>query len=161
VTPARADSGTPPPSTPPTATTADAPPPDPYQPPAKASKPKQPRPVVANAAPVYRAPVRTVTPPAPTVRVRTYQPQQKSRPRPAKAVHRRKAHVVRRHVAPKAKPVKVKFDPFTNFVAASSVLSAADDAGDRDRYLRLAGFAFALLAAAGLSLHVLALRTAE
>src|SRR5215475_5200017 len=53
---ARADSGTPPP--------------DPYKPPAKAStsKPKQTRPAVVHSAPVYHAPVRTYTPPAPAVR---------------------------------------------------------------------------------------------
>ncbi len=160
VPPAGADSGTTPPLTPPTATTADAPPPDPYQPPAKASKPKQTRPAVVHVAPVYRAPVRTVTPPAPMVRVRTYRPQQKSRPRPAKPVHKPKAHVVRRHVAPKPKPVRVTFDPFANFVASSSVLSAADATSDRDRYLWLAGFAFALLAVSALSLQLIAARTA-
>jgi hypothetical protein len=76
-------------------------------------------------------------------------------------VHRhRKRVVAHRQLAPKPepKPVKVTFNPFTNLVPASSVFAAAGDTADRDRYLRLAGMAFAVLAAAGLSLHRLALR---
>jgi hypothetical protein len=157
---ARADDA-PPPATSPTSTTPKAPPPDPYHPPASQPKPKQTRPAAVHAAPVYRAPVRTYTPPAPVVRVQTAQPQRTTRPRPAKAAHRRKARVAHRHVAPKPKPVKVTFNPFANFVAASSALATADDNSSRDRYLRLAGLAFALLAAAGLSLHFLSVRVIE
>jgi len=76
-------------------------------------------------------------------------------------VHKRKARVVHRHVVPKPKPVKVTFNPFANFVATSSLLGTAADTSDRNRYLWLAGFAFALLAVAGLSMHVLALRVVE
>jgi len=162
VSPARADSGTPPPTTP-TSTTPEAPPPDPYRPPAPSPKPKQARPVVVHAAPVYRTPVRTYTPPAPAVRVRTVQPQRTASPRAAKVVHTRKARVVHRHVAQKAKPkpVRVTFNPFGNLVAASNLLATAEGTSDRGRYLWLAGFAFALLAMAGLSLHLLAVRTVE
>jgi hypothetical protein len=80
-----------------------------------------------------------------------------------KAVHRHRARVVHRHVAatPKPKPVKVAFNPFANLVAASTVLDAASGSGDRDRYLLLAGFAFAALALAGFSLQVLATRSVE
>jgi hypothetical protein len=55
--------------------------------------------------------------------------------------------------------VKVIFNPFANLVAASNV-SFASPSSDNDRrlYLWLAGFAFALLSAAGLSLHVLSVR---
>lgn len=159
--PTRADDA-PPPVTTPTSTTPEAPPPDPYHPPAPQPKPKQTRPAVVHAAPVYRAPVRSYTPPAPVVHVRTVQPRQTVRRRPAKAVHKRKARVVHRHVAaPKPKPVKVTFNPFANVVAASSVLGTADGTSDRDRYLWLAGLAFAALALAGLSLQVLAVRTVE
>ncbi len=159
-----ADSGAPPTTTP-TSTTPDAPPPDPYTPPAPASKPKPvARPTVVHSAPVYHAPVRTYTPtytpaPAPTVRVRTVQPHHPSRTHRAKVAHRHKARVVHRHVPANPKPVKVTFNPFANLVAASSVLDAASGSSDRDRFLRLAGLAFAVLAAAGLSLHTLVVRT--
>jgi hypothetical protein len=161
---ARADSGAPPATTP-TSTTPDAPPPDPYKPPAPASKPKPvTRPTVVRSAPVYHAPVRTYTPtyrpaPASTLRVRTVQPHHTARTHRPKVAHRHKARVVHRHVAAKPKPVKVTFSPFANLVAASSVLDAANGSSDRDRFLRLAGLAFAVLAAAGLSLHTLVART--
>lgn len=156
---ARADSGTPPPTTP-TSTTPDAPPPDPYKPPAKVStsKPKPTRPAVVHSAPVYHAPVRTYTPPAPTVRPSAVQPRHTARPRPARAVHKRKARVVHRHVAPKPKPVRVTFNPFANLVATSSMLKSTAEAGDRGRYLWLAGFAFAVLAISALSFQLLATR---
>ena len=163
VSPARGDSGTTPPAAP-TSTTPDAPPPDPYQPPAKASpKPRQSRPAVVHSAPVYHPPVPTYMPPAPTVQVRTYQPSASPRPhpRPAKVVHKRKPRVVHRHAAPKPKPVRVTFNPFARLVAASNLLAVPEDTSDRSRYLWLAGFAFAILAAAGLSLHTLAVRAAE
>jgi hypothetical protein len=92
---------------------------------------------------------------------RTVQPRRTSRPRPAKAAHKRKARVVHRHVAPKPRPVKVTFNPFANVVATSALLGTAGDSSDRNRYLWLAGFAFALLAVAGLSMHVLAVRVVE
>ena len=154
---ARADDA-PPPATTPTSTTPNAPPPDPYHQPAPQPKPKpkQTAPTV-----VHSAPVRSYTPSAPAVPVRTSQPRQTVRPRPAKAVHKRKARVVHPHVAPKPKPVKVTFNPFANFVAASTVLGTTEDTGDRNRYLWLAGLAFAALALAGLSLQVLAVRTVE
>ena len=163
--PAWADS-VPPPATTPTSTTPDAPPPDPYKPPVQTAKPKPvTRPVVVHSAPVYRAPVRTYTPPTPAVvvRPRTVVVQHTSRPRRVKAVHRHKARVVHRHVAPKPKPrpVKVTFNPFANLVAASTILDAARGSSDRGRYLWLAGFAFAALALAGFSLQVLATRSAE
>lgn len=163
VIPARADSGTPPPTSP-TSTTPDAPPPDPYTPPAKAptAKPRQQSRPVVHSAPVYHAPVRTYTPPATVVPVQTVVTRHASHPRSAKkAVHKRKARVVHRHVAPKPKPVRVTFNPFANLVAARSVLEAAEGTSDRNRYLLLAGFAFALLAASGLSLHMLAVRRVE
>jgi hypothetical protein len=59
---------------------------------------------------------------------------------------------------PKPKPVKVTFNPFANLVAASAILATTDASGDRDRYLRFAGLAFAVLAGAGLCLHVLSIR---
>jgi hypothetical protein len=158
---ARGDNA-PPTVTSPSSTTPEAPPPDPYHPPAPASKPK-PAPTVVRSAPAHSAPVQTYRPPAPVVPVRTVQPQRTVRQRSAKAAHKRKARVVHRHVVPKPKPepVKVTFNPFANMVAASSVLGTTDDTNDRDRYLWLAGIAFAVLALAGLSLQVLAVRTVE
>lgn len=50
------------------------------------------------------------------------------------------------------------FNPFARFVAASSLLSTAENASHRDRYLWLAGFAFAVLAVSALSLQLLAAR---
>lgn len=164
---ARADS-VPPPTTTPTSTTPDAPPPDPYKPPTPVSKPRAvTKPTVVHSTPVYRAPVRTYTPPArsPTVRQPIGVPQDTSRPRHVKAVHRHKARVVRRHrhvaAKPQPKPVKVTFNPFANLVAASTILDAASGSSDRQRYLWFAGFAFAALALAGFSLQVLATRSAE
>jgi hypothetical protein len=162
VSSARADNA--PPPTTPTSTTPEAPPPDPYKAPPKvtpkASQPRRSAPVV-HSAPVYHAPVRTYTPVVPAVGTRAAQPRRTSRPRPAKVVHKRKARVVHRHIAPKPKPVKVTFDPFANFVAASSVLGTSGDTNDRARYLWFAGFAFAVLALAGLSLQAVAVRTLE
>jgi hypothetical protein len=158
VSPARADN-VPAPTTP-ASTTPDAPPPDPYHPPTSQPKPKQARPAVVHSAPVHSAPVRTYTPPVPVSPVSSAQPRHTVRPPPAKAVHKRKARPVHRQVA-KPKPVKVTFNPFANFVAASNVLSTTEDTSDSDRYLWLAGFAFALLALAGLSLQLLAVRTAD
>jgi len=159
MSPARADD-VPPPTTPAT-TTPDAPPPDPYHPPAPTRAPKP--------APVHSAPavhsVRVV--PAPT---RAYS---RPSPRPAVGVQRTpvhrarkkvtrkpRVHAVHRAPAPKPKPVTVTFKPFANLVATSRLSSASTVGGDdrQQHYLRLAGLAFALLAAAALSLHVLSVR---
>lgn len=152
-----------PPPTTPTSTTPDAPPPDPYKAPPKASpKPSPPRrsaPVV-HSAPAVRAPSYSTPAVAPAVPVRSVPVHRAQRPRAKKAVHKRRTHVVHRHVVPKPtpKPVKVSFNPFANLVASTSVLATTDSSGQRDRYLRYAGVAFALLAAAALSLHVQAVR---
>jgi hypothetical protein len=76
--------------------------------------------------------------------------------RAKKAAHKARKHVVHRHFAPK--PVKVTFAPFANLAAAAEISLSTGDGGRRDRYLRFAGLAFALLAAAGLSVHVLSHR---
>jgi hypothetical protein len=65
------------------------------------------------------------------------------------------------HVVPKPKPVKVTFNPFVNLVASSTLLATAADNGDRGHYLWFAGLAFALLATAGMSLHVLSVRMVQ
>lgn len=162
----------PPAATTPTSTTPDAPPPDPYKPPAPAAKPKasqasRPAPAV-HSAPVVHRPAYTppaVVTPAPVVPVHRVQtrhaaPRAHPKPRPHKVVHkRRRHHVAAKPVAPK--PVKVSFNPFANLVASSGLLATSGDNGDRGRYLWLAGFAFAVLAAGGLSLHVLSVRVLQ
>ena len=157
--PAALADATPPPTTPPP-TTPDAPPPDPYHPPAaspkpRTSPPKRSAPVV-HAAP--RSPTRSysrpVTPAAPPVRSA---PAHRAKPARVKKVvaHKARRNVVRRHVAPK--PVKVTFAPFADLVATADITLPAGGA-HRDRYLWLAGIAFAFLAAAGLSLNLLSVR---
>jgi hypothetical protein len=150
-----------PPPTTPTSTTPDAPPPDPYKAPPKAApKPSPPRrsaPVV-HSAPAVRAPSYSSPVVAPAVPVRSAPVHRTQRTRAKKAVHKRRAPVVHRQAAPKPKPVKVTFNPFANIVASTSALATTDSSGRRDRYLRYAGVAFALLAAAALSLHMQAVR---
>jgi len=165
---ARAADGPPATTTPaPTSTTPDAPPPDPYHPPPKSSKPKAS--TASRPAPVHSAPVvarrPTYSPPAaapvaPVHRVQTLRaPRAHPKPHSHKVVHRRRHHVAAKPVAPK--PVKVTFNPFANLVASSTVLATAADNSDRGRYLWFAGLAFALLASAGLSLHVLSVRMVQ
>jgi hypothetical protein len=161
--PARADEA-PPPVT--TSTTPDAPPPDPYHAPPKQSKPKvaapkRSAPVVRATPPVRSAPTRSYTPPAviPSAPVRSLPARKAARPHVRKAAHKPKRHVAHRTVAPKPKPVKVTFNPFAGFVATANFVAVPGDSSGRDRYLWLAGLAFALLAVAGLSLHLLSVRS--
>jgi hypothetical protein len=161
-----------PPPTPPASTTPDAPPPDPYHPPAPSSKPKTSAPKrsvpVVHSAPTprtrsYAPPVtqRSYTPPVThaAAPVRSAPTHRVKHARVKKPAHKPRKHVVvHRHVAPK--PVKVTFAPFADLVATADISLSTDDGGRRDRYLQFAGLAFALLAAAGLSLHVTALRSA-
>jgi hypothetical protein len=153
---ALADATPPPPAT----TTPDAPPPDPYHPPAPSPKPKSSAP--KRSTPVVHS--------APAVRTRSYSlpvtsvgsvrsvPARGKQVRAKKAAHKPRKHVVHRPVAPK--PVKVTFAPFANLaVATADINLPTGDGGPRDRYLRFAGLAFALLAVAGLCLHMTALRS--
>jgi len=154
---ALADDTTPPPSTTPTGTTPDAPPPDPYHPPVtakpKSSAPKRSAPVVVHSSPTV--PTRSYSPPvtaaAPVRSAPTHRVAKK------RAVKKARTHIVRRQVAPK--PVKVTFAaPFANLAATADVLAPAADGDRRGGYLWAAGLAFAVLAVAGLSLHVLSVR---
>jgi hypothetical protein len=156
-----ADEAPPPPTTP-TATTPDAPPPDPYHAPATAPKPKtavpkRSAPVVVHSAPPVRT--RSYSPPVTrSAPVRSTPTHRVKHVRAKKVVaHKTRKHVVRRHVAPK--PVKVTFTPFADLVATAATLSLpTGDGGQRDRYLRFAGLAFAVLAAAALSLQLFSTR---
>src|SRR6266550_14404 len=143
---------TPPP--PPATTTPDAPPPDPYHPPAASPKPtssapKRSAPVV-HSAPAVRT--RSYSPPVTSVGPVRSVPARGRQVRVKKAAHKPRRHVVHRPVAPK--PVKVTFAPFANLAASADISLPAGDGGHRDRYLRFAGLAFALLAVAGLSLQL-------
>lgn len=153
---ALADDTTPPPTTP-TGTTPDAPPPDPYHPPVtakpKSSAPKRSAPAVVHSAPTVRT--RSYSPPvtaaAPVRTAPTHRVAKKK-----VTVHKSRAHVVRRQVAPK--PVKVTFAPFADLVASADALTPAVGGDRRGGYLWAAGLAFAVLAVSGLSLHVLSVR---
>jgi hypothetical protein len=147
--PARADN----PPAPPSTTTSDAPPPDPYAPPVRTVKPKP------------TTPRRTYTPPARTY-TPTYTPPASIAPRPAVQTSRLQRHpkVVRRHRkqpvrhSTKAPPVSTWLAPLPRVVAAAGI-SLPAPANERDHpYLWLAGIAFAVLAVAGLSLQTLSMR---
>jgi hypothetical protein len=155
--PALADT-TPAPS-PTTTTTPDAPPPDAYKPPVHTSTTKAaPRP--ARTAPVvhstptpvhHYAPAVRTTPrvaPAPTVR---YTPHAKPKPRR----HKKSAPV--RHRAPKRAAVHLGLAPVAQLFATAEVPFSSTRASDNE-LLRLAGLAFALLAAASLSFVFLSRR---
>jgi hypothetical protein len=132
----------------PTTTTTDAPPPDPYKPPARSVKPKP------------AAPTRTYAPAA-----RTYSPPAYVAPRPAVQTSRpkRQATAVRQHRKPavrhpaKAPPVAAWLAPLPQVLTAARIPLAAADERDHP-YLWLAGIALAVLAVAGLSLHMLSMR---
>jgi hypothetical protein len=142
--PAVADDVTPPPAT----TTTDAPPPDPYTPPVRDVKPKP------------AAPRRTYAPTA-----RSYTPPASTAPRPAVQASRpqRRAKAVPRHrKQPVLHPAKAPLAstwlaPLPRVVAAAGIPLPAANEPD-DSYLWLAGVAFAVLAVAGLSLHMLSMR---
>lgn len=146
VAPALADDVAPAPTT----TTTDAPPPDPYKPPVRSVKPKP------------AAPTRTYAPVA-----RTYSPPAYVAPRPAVQTSRPKrqtgAGAVRQHRKPpvrhpaKAPPASAWLAPIPRVLAAARIPLAAADERDHP-YLWLAGIALAVLAVAGLSLHMLSMR---
>jgi hypothetical protein len=79
------------------------------------------------------------------------------RHRHAKATHKKRRHIV--HHKAKPQPVTFRVAPIADLVAATALpLPPASES--RDRYLRFAGFAFAVLAVVALSLHVLSTRIA-
>jgi hypothetical protein len=126
---------------PPTTTAPDAPPPDPYSPPVRSVKPK----------PI--APARAYTPPAsivPRPAARSSRPQQ-----PARVVRHHHKQPVRQPA--KAPSVSSWLAPLPGVVAAARLPLPVADVRTRP-YLWLAGIAFAVLAVAGLSLHMLSMR---
>jgi hypothetical protein len=149
VAPARADeTPTPPPVT---TTVPDAPPPDPYQAPARTVKPK---PAARRAAPVVRS--------APAAPARSYTPPAAATPRPALTTSRTKpkskAKVVRKQRPRREAPaLAVSLAPLADVIAAAGVPPAVSR-DDEEPYLWLAGVAFAVLAVAGTGLVTLTQR---
>jgi hypothetical protein len=147
VAPARADET---PAPPVTTTVPDAPPPDPYQAPTRATKSKPPP---RRVAPVVRSaptvPVRSYTPPAavtPVVKT-SHRPKPTSKPK-----------VVRKQRPRREAPVvAVSLAPLAEVIAAVGA-SPAVDRDSQDPYLWLAGVAFAVLAVAGTCLVMLTQR---
>lgn len=154
-----------PPAPPPATTTVpDAPPPEPYQPPARVAKPKatvsvsRPAPASRTRTPAYSPPRRaTYTPPPVVARPSVQSPARKSR---SKARVARKRQTRPRRTADKQPPVKVTLAPMAEVLAAvQSPVSA--DGDDNEPYLWLAGLSFAALAVAGSSVLRLTLRSTE
>jgi hypothetical protein len=176
-----ADETPPAPPATPTTTTPDAPPPDPYKAPAKSAPSKPKSTPSTRSAPAQ--PVRSYTPPvqsrpstptysaptytAPTYRAPTYRaPTSRARTHRVakKAVHKPRKHVVHKRVKPKPAPVKVSLAPLAHVLAAANTplpVPASSSDGRKDPYLWLAGLAFAVLAAGGLSLHLLSVRVSH
>jgi hypothetical protein len=141
--PATGDDAPPPPTT----TAIDAPPPDPYRPPVRTTKPK------AISHPAPSATARTYTPPS-TVAHRSI--TRATRPKSTRVVHHRRVKPAR-HVS-KPQPLKPDLAPIARVVAVATAPLPLDP--DREvPYLWLAGISFAVLAVAGLSLVLLTLRT--
>jgi hypothetical protein len=144
VAPAFADDVAPPPTT----TTPDAPPPDPYKPPVRSVSPKP-------AVPHRAAPLRS----APVTPARTFTPSVPSASRPVvrkpRAVKRQRKQSVSHPT--KTPPVSTWLPPLSRVVAAARIPLPVTNEQDHP-YLWLAGLAFAVLAAAGLSLHMLTAR---
>jgi hypothetical protein len=144
---------------PPTTTAVDAPPPDPYHPSKPATTVKQ-APATRQSAPSARsAPARVYSRPvsrsatAPTVQ-RTVRASTPSSHR-VKVVRKKQ----RRHVVVRTpKPATITLASVPELVAAvEAPLPSVDEHGHP--YLLGAGAAFALLALAGLSLHLLCVRS--
>jgi hypothetical protein len=149
---ARADT-TPSPTTP--TTTTDAPPPDPYQPPAKTVK-QQPAPrhvAVTRSAPV--TPVRSyvrpaATPPRPVVRTSRATVKRKPHAKPKPVQKQRK------QAAP-AKPKPISLAPLADL--AATIRAPLPVAAKNERQFPLpAGIALAVLAVGGTGLLLLSLR---
>jgi hypothetical protein len=153
--PAVADDAPPPPPT----TSVDAPPPDPYQPApvATTNKASAPR---HSASGTRVAPARAYSRPA-SAAATPYTVQRTGRA--STPTHHRSVNVIRkkqrRHVvAKKPKPVTITLASVPELAAAVKV-PLPPSAEHGHPYLLGAGAAFALLALAGLSLHLLCVRS--
>jgi hypothetical protein len=137
-------------------TTTDAPPPDPYSPPARTSKPK---PAARSVTPAVRsAPTTHYVPPAAVAPAQVTRAPRHRIKHPTKAAQKRRTHSAgTRTVSP---PFKMNLAPLHAIVTgAQRPLVPVSDG--HDRYLWLAGSSFAVLALAGLSLLMLTMRIAR
>jgi hypothetical protein len=136
-------------------TTTDAPPPDPYSPPARTTKPK---PAARSVTPAVRsAPTTRYVPPAAVAPVQVASPRHRIKHQ-TKAVQKKRTHAAgSRTVSP---PFKVNLGPLQAIVAGAQRPLVPVSNG-HDRYLWLAGSSFAVLALAGLSLLMLTMRIAR
>jgi hypothetical protein len=136
-------------------TTTDAPPPDPYSPPARTTKPK---PAARSVTPAVRsAPITHYVPPATGAPAQVAPPRHPTKHQ-TKAVQKKRTHAAAsRTVSP---PFTVNLAPLQAVVAAVE-RQVVPGSNGRDRYLWLAGSSFAVLALAGLSLLMLTMRIAR
>jgi len=139
-------------------TTTDAPPPDPYSPPARTTKPK---PAARSVTPAVRSaptsPTTHYVPPAAVAPARVAPPRHRTKHQ-TKAVQKKRTRAAgSRTVSP---PFRVNLAPFQTIAAAVQrpLVHLSDG---RDRYLWFAGSSFAVLALAGLSLLMLTMRIAR
>lgn len=137
-------------------TTTDAPPPDPYSPPAQTTKPK---PVARSVTPAVRsAPTTHYVPSAVVAPARVAAPPHPTKHQTKATQRKRKRAAGSRTVSP---PFRVNLAPFEAIVAAAVQRPLVAVSNGRDRYLWLAGSSFAVLALAGLSLLMLTMRIAR
>ena len=136
-------------------TTTDAPPPDPYSPPARTTKPK---PAARSVTPAVRsAPTTHYVPPAAVAPAQVASPRHATKHQ-TKAVQKKRTHAAgSRTVSP---PFKMNLAPL-EAIAAGAQRPLVPVSNGHDRYLWLAGSSFAVLALAGLSLLMLTMRVAR
>lgn len=141
---------------PPPTTTIDAPPPDPYSPPARVTPKPRPKPAVRRVVPA--APVQAYTPPAPVTSRPAVQASNAAPQRRAKKVVRKQKQR-RRPVRRVAKPAPVRVDlaPLDDLLASARLPLVRERDGN-EPYLWLAGLSFAVLAVAGTGPLILTLR---
>jgi len=136
-------------------TTTEAPPPDPYTPPARTTKPK---PAARSVTPAVRS-----VPTTHYVQPATVAPAQVAAP-PHRTKHKTKVAQTNRKRAARrqtvSRPFKVNLAPLQAIVTGAQRPLVAVSNG-HDRYLWLAGSSFAVLALAGLSLLMLTMRIAR
>jgi len=139
-------------------TTTDAPPPDPYSPPARTTKPKPaPRSVTPAVRSAPASPTTRYVPPAAVAPARVAPPRHRTK-HETKAVQKKRTRAAgSRTVSP---PFRVNLAPFQT-IAAAVQRPLMPVSNGRDRFLWLAGSSFAVLALGGLSLLMLTMRIAR
>jgi hypothetical protein len=137
-------------------TTTEAPPPDPYSPPVRPTKPK---PAARSVAPAVRsAPTTHYVPPAAVAPAQVARAPRHRAKHQIKAVQTKRTRAARSRSVPP--PFRVNLAPLQAIVAGAQRPLVPVSSG-HDRYLFLAGSSFAVLALAGLSLLMLTMRIAR